>query len=55
MISTANIGISPQIQFTYTGSGPYTWTMTYTMSGGSFTGATNNGSYGFILQISMIL
>ena len=55
MISTAQIGISPRIQFTYTGTGPYTWTMTYIMSGSSFTGATNNGSYGFILQMSMVL
>jgi hypothetical protein len=55
MISTTNVGISPYILFTYTGSGPYTWTMTYTITSSSFTGATNNGSYGFILQISMIL
>jgi len=49
------VGISPTTSFSVTGSGPYTWTMTYTISSTSFTGATNNGSYGFILRMSMVL
>jgi hypothetical protein len=55
MISPAGVGISPSTNFTVAGSGPYTWTMTYTINVSAFSGASNNGSYGFILQMSMIL
>jgi hypothetical protein len=66
MISTAGVNSGSAITFTYTGTGPYTWTMAYTTSSRSFitptTGQnptplvtpTNNGSYGFILQLSIV-
>jgi len=61
MISPTTSNSGTTITFTYTGTGPYTWTMTYTSQAKSFASPTitpnpaNNGSYGFILQISMIL
>jgi hypothetical protein len=55
MIS-APIGNYPTANFTYTGSPPNVqWVMTYTITSLSFLNATNNGSYGCIIQISMIL
>jgi len=55
MISSP-VGNYPTANFTYTGSPPNVyWTMTYTITSGSFVGAANNGTYGFILQMSMVL
>ena len=59
MIAPAGVNAGPSSKFTSSGSPPSVfWTMTYTITGGgspSFPSATNNGSYGFILQMSMIL
>jgi hypothetical protein len=61
MISPTLANSGSYITFTYGSGPPYTWTMTYTSQGRSFASPTttptpaNNGSYGFILQISMIL
>jgi len=55
MISSP-ISNNPTANFTYTGTSPTIyWAMTYTISAQSFPYGTNNGTYGFILQISMIL
>jgi hypothetical protein len=55
MISPAGINSGPFISFTPTGSISATsWTMTYTITSSSFSGATNNGSYGFILQLAIV-
>jgi len=67
MISTAGVNSGSQINFTVSAGPPYTWTMKYTTGSRSFITPTtsqiptplvtpaNNGSYGFILQISMVL
>jgi hypothetical protein len=57
MIAPASVNSGPNATFTSGSGPPYTWTMRYTISSSpaSFSGAANNGSYGFILQMSMIL
>jgi hypothetical protein len=61
MISPASINSGPFIGFTYTPINPnpevppFTWTMTYSITSSSFPGAANNGAYGFILEMSMII
>ena len=61
MISPAGVNSGPFIGFTYVPTivgppevGPFFWTMTYTITSSSFVGASNNGSYGFILQLSIV-
>jgi hypothetical protein len=58
MIAPANVNSGPSALFSVSGSGPYTWTMTYVITPGttfaSFPSATNNGTYGLILNISLI-
>jgi hypothetical protein len=58
MISSTIVSPSsnPYILFTYTvgSSPPISWTMTFNITSLTYTGATNNGTYGFILQLSMI-
>jgi hypothetical protein len=56
MISPASINSGPGITFTFTGTPPnVSWTMIFDITTSSFPSATNNGPYGFILQMSMIL
>jgi hypothetical protein len=58
MIAPAGVNNGPNATFTCGSGPPYTWTMRYTITGGgspSFPSATNNGPYGFILQISIVL
>ena len=55
MISPAGVNSGPFIGFTFTGTSPsVSWTMTYSITSSSFVGASNNGSYGFILQLSIV-
>ena len=64
MISPTTANSGSIITFTYTpdaATGPYTWTMIYTSQDFSFASPTttpsptNNGPYGFVLQMSIVL
>ena len=59
MIAPANVNSGPSALFSVSGSSPnYIWTMTYIITPGttfaSFPGGTNNGTYGLVLNISLI-
>ena len=58
MISSTIVSPSsnPYILFLYTvgSTPPISWTMTFNINNVTYSGATNNGTYGFILQLSII-
>jgi hypothetical protein len=57
MLSNAitNLSSNPYVTFTFSGSSPtFTCTLKYIINNASYYGATNNGTYGFVLQLSII-